>query len=100
MKKDCCLSFLFQMTSKMKSTIAKIDDQDNWDSLSITSGLSDDYDMLSELANQDEEAAFISNHTGGLNDDEQESVLSGSTIDRPKQPVCLKFLINYESRSF
>lgn len=77
----------------MKNTIAKIDDQDNWDSLSITSGLSDDYDLLSELANQDEEAAFISNHTGGLNDDEQESVLSGSTIDRQKQMVCIKVFL-------
>lgn len=75
------------MAGKMKNTIAKMDESDNWDSLSIASGMSDDYDLLAELTNQEEEAAFISNQTGGLNDDEQESVLSGSTADRPKQMV-------------
>ena len=55
--------------------------------MSIASGISDDIDILNELSGQDEEAAFTSHHTGGLNDDEHESIHSAGITDRPKQMV-------------
>lgn len=78
------------MTLKMKNSLGKtVDDMDNLDSMSITSGLSDDFDMLAEISSQEEEAAFTSTHTGGLNDDEHESIISSGNAERPKQLVSM-----------
>lgn len=62
------------------------EDSDSWDTMSITSAMSDELDLLSELDGQEEEAAF-SNQSRGLNDEEQESVFSTGIADRPKQLV-------------
>ena len=80
----------------MKSSINRVvDDSENFDSMSIASGLSDDFDMLAELSGQDEEAAFVSTHTSGLNDDEHESVLSAGLTERPKQLVGHKYFAGF-----
>jgi len=70
------------MTSKVKSSINKVVEDDSWDTLSI---MSDDTEFLTEITNQEEEAAFTSHHAG-LNDDELESV-SNYSRERPKQLV-------------
>lgn len=78
----------FQMTNKVKTSINKVvDDTDSWENLSLASGLSDDYDYLTEVLGQDEEAAFTTDNTSGFADDDTESVVSSIMGDRPKRLV-------------
>lgn len=71
----------------MKNSINKMGDDSDYDSMSIASTFSDDLDMLAEISGQDEEVAFASKQSGGLNDDDPESIISASLVERPKQMV-------------
>ncbi|XP_067928602.1 bridge-like lipid transfer protein family member 3B [Watersipora subatra] len=78
-------SMLVKVTSKVKSSINKVkEDADHLDVMSISSGISDDFDLLAELSGQEEEAAFVSKQNRGLNDDQSSTISTGLT-ERPKQ---------------